>query len=104
MALLCKWRPAYPVAILVLLLFVVYEVIRMVHTGSLVLPLLAALDLAIAVLVIREYRAPRRKRRREGFAGWERVIDQRRSRSLPEPRPELVCRRLPDPSHALGTT
>ncbi|MEU7815343.1 DUF2127 domain-containing protein [Pseudonocardia sp. NPDC049154] len=62
-ALLRKWLPAYPVAIAVLLLFVVYEVIRAVHTGSLVLPFLAALDLAITILVIREYRMLRRERR-----------------------------------------
>src|SRR5919106_1315655 len=43
-ALLRKWRPAYPVAAVVLGLFVVYELIRAVHTGSVVLPLLAALD------------------------------------------------------------
>ncbi|MFR9801982.1 DUF2127 domain-containing protein [Pseudonocardia sp. RS010] len=62
-ALLRKWLPAYPVAIAVLLVFVGYEVARAVHTGSLVLPFLAVLDLAITVLVIREYRMLRRERR-----------------------------------------
>lgn len=61
-ALLRKWLPAYPVAILVLVLFVVYEVYRAVNTHSILLPLLAALDLTIIVLVIREYRLLRRER------------------------------------------
>jgi uncharacterized membrane protein len=62
-ALLRKWLPAYPVAVVVLLVFVVYEIIRAVHTHSVVLPFLAVLDLAITVLVIREYRVLRRERR-----------------------------------------
>jgi uncharacterized membrane protein len=55
-ALLRKWLPAYPAAVAVLGLFVVYEIYRAWHTHSVVLPFLAALDLAIIVLVIREYR------------------------------------------------
>ncbi|WP_028936919.1 DUF2127 domain-containing protein [Pseudonocardia spinosispora] len=55
-ALLRKWLPAYPAAIVVLGLFVIYEVYRAAHTHSILLPFLAALDLAIIVLVIREYR------------------------------------------------
>ncbi|MCE0764677.1 DUF2127 domain-containing protein [Pseudonocardia kujensis] len=62
-ALLRRWLPAYPVAVVVLLVFVVYEIIRAVHTGSVLLPFLAALDLAITALVIREYRMLRRDRR-----------------------------------------
>ena len=61
-ALLRKWLPAYPVAILVLALFVAYEGYRAVHTHSVLLPFLALLDLAIIVLVIREYRLLRRER------------------------------------------
>ncbi|MEK6438544.1 DUF2127 domain-containing protein [Pseudonocardia sp. T1-2H] len=61
-ALLRKWLPAYPVAVLVLGAFVVYEVLRAIHTGSLVLPFLAALDVAIIVMVIREYAVLRRER------------------------------------------
>ncbi|MCU1630225.1 MAG: hypothetical protein JWP64_5174 [Pseudonocardia sp.] len=61
-ALLRKWLPAYPVAVLVLGAFVVYEVLRAIHTGSLVLPFLAALDVAIIVMVIREYVVLRRER------------------------------------------
>ncbi|SDG63852.1 DUF2127 domain-containing protein [Pseudonocardia oroxyli] len=63
-ALLRKWLPAYPVAVLVLGAFVVYEILRAVHTGSIVLPFLAALDVAILVLVIREYVTLRRERQR----------------------------------------
>jgi uncharacterized membrane protein len=63
-ALLRKWLPAYPVAVLVLGAFVVYEILRAVHTGSIVLPFLAALDVAIIVLVIREYVTLRRERQR----------------------------------------
>ena len=55
-ALLRKWLPAYPVAIAVLVAFVGYELYRAVRTGSLVLPVLAALDIAIIVIVLREYR------------------------------------------------
>ena len=55
-ALLRKWRPAYPVAAVVLGVFVAYEVVRAVHTGSVVLPFLAALDVLVIVLIIREYR------------------------------------------------
>lgn len=61
-ALLRRWMPAYPVAIVVLGVFVVYEIYRAIHTGSLVLPFLAALDVAIIVLVVREYRELRRAR------------------------------------------
>lgn len=59
-ALLRHWLPAYPVAVVVLTVFVVYEIYRAVHTGSVVLPFLAALDVLVIVLVIREYRALRR--------------------------------------------
>jgi uncharacterized membrane protein len=55
-ALLRRWVPAYPVAAVVLGVFVAYELYRAVHTGSVVLPLLAALDIVIIILVIREYR------------------------------------------------
>jgi uncharacterized membrane protein len=56
-ALLRKIRPVYPVAVVVLGLFVGYEIYRATQTGSVLLPFLAALDVAIIVLVIREYRA-----------------------------------------------
>lgn len=55
-ALLRKWVRAYPLVIAVLGLFVVYELYRAFHTGSVVLPVLAAIDIAIIALVIREYR------------------------------------------------
>ncbi|GDY32905.1 DUF2127 domain-containing protein [Gandjariella thermophila] len=61
-ALWRKIMPAYPVAVLVLAAFVVYEVIRAVHTHSIALPFFAALDVAIIVLVIREYLQLRRER------------------------------------------
>lgn len=59
-ALARKIRPAYPVAAVVLAAFVVYEVIRAVHTHSIALPFFAALDVVIIVLVLREYRELRR--------------------------------------------
>jgi uncharacterized membrane protein len=49
-------RPAYPVAAAVLGLFVVYEFYRATQTGSVLLPVLGALDLLIIVLIVREYR------------------------------------------------
>jgi uncharacterized membrane protein len=61
-ALLRKIMPAYPVAVLVLAAFVVYELIRAVHTHSIALPFFAALDIVIIVLVIREYLQLRRER------------------------------------------
>jgi uncharacterized membrane protein len=73
-ALLRELRPAYPVAIGVLVVFVGYEAYRAARTGSSALWAAAALDLAITVLVVREYRrltagpppprgSPRRPRR-----------------------------------------
>ena len=55
-ALLRRWRPAYPAAAVVLGAFVGYEVDRAVRTGSVLLPFLAALDVVVVVLVWREYR------------------------------------------------
>lgn len=59
-ALLRRWRPAYPVAIAVLGAFVVYELYRAARTGSVLLPVLAALDLVILLVIVREYRLLRR--------------------------------------------
>ena len=59
-ALLRHWLPAYPVAIVVLSAFVVYEVYRATQTGSVLLPVLAVVDVAVITLVVREYRALRR--------------------------------------------
>ena len=55
-ALLRELRPAYPVAIGVLAVFVGYEAYRAARTGSGALWAAAALDLVLAVLVVREYR------------------------------------------------
>ncbi|MBV9922797.1 MAG: DUF2127 domain-containing protein, partial [Pseudonocardia sp.] len=60
-ALLRHWLPAYPPAILVLSLFVVYELYRATQTGSVLLPVLAVVDIAVIVLVVREYRVLRRE-------------------------------------------
>jgi uncharacterized membrane protein len=37
-------RPAYPVAVVVLGIFVCYELVRAVRTGSVLLPVFAAID------------------------------------------------------------
>ena len=55
-ALARKWVRAYPVAMVVLAAFVVYEIYRAVETHSIALPFFAALDAVIIVLVYREYR------------------------------------------------
>lgn len=55
-AMLRRIRPAYPVAVVVLGAFVVYEIYRATQTGSVLLPFLATLDIAIIVLIIREFR------------------------------------------------
>ncbi|MGH3786695.1 MAG: DUF2127 domain-containing protein [Pseudonocardiaceae bacterium] len=60
--LLRRWLPAYPIAVVVLGAFVVYELYRATRTGSMLLPLLAALDIAIIVVIVREYRLLRRER------------------------------------------
>jgi len=61
-ALLRKWLPAYPLAVVILGAFVIYEVYRATHTGSVLLPFLAVLDIAIIVVIVREYRLLRRRR------------------------------------------
>lgn len=55
-AMALRVRPAYPVAVVALGLFVCYELVRAVRTGSLLLPVFAALDVLIIVLIVREYR------------------------------------------------
>jgi uncharacterized membrane protein len=61
-ALARKIMRMYPVAVLVLAAFVVYELVRAVHTHSIALPFFAALDVIIIVLVVREYLQLRRER------------------------------------------
>ncbi len=61
-ALLRRWLPAYPIAVMVLGAFVVYELYRATRTGSVLLPSLAVLDIAIIVVIVREYRLLRRER------------------------------------------
>ena len=60
-ALLRRWMPAYPVAAVVLTVLVAYELYRAVRTGSVLLPVLAAVDILIIILVIREYLLLRRE-------------------------------------------
>jgi uncharacterized membrane protein len=61
-ALVKRVMPAFPIAVVVLLAFVVYEIWRAVHTHSIALPIFAAIDLIIIALVIREYLKLRRER------------------------------------------
>ena len=61
-ALLRKWLPAYPIAVVVLGAFVLYELYRATRTGSILLPFLAVLDIAIIVVIVREYRLLRHER------------------------------------------
>lgn len=68
-ALLTRWRPAYPPVVGVLAVFVVYELVHAWHTRSILLPLLAVLDVAIIVLVLREYRRLGRERAGSGRGG-----------------------------------
>jgi uncharacterized membrane protein len=62
LALLRKLMPAYPIAVVVLGGFVVYELYRAVRTHSIALPIFAAIDIVIIVMVIREYRQLRQER------------------------------------------
>ncbi|WP_214366521.1 DUF2127 domain-containing protein [Pseudonocardia sp. H11422] len=55
-ALLRRILPAYPIAAVVLGVFVGYELYRVTRTGSILLPFLAAVDIAIIVMIVREYR------------------------------------------------
>jgi uncharacterized membrane protein len=41
--------------------FVIYEVYRSTHTSSVLLPFLAVLDMAVIVVIVREYRLLRRR-------------------------------------------
>jgi uncharacterized membrane protein len=61
-ALLRKIMPLYPVAVVVLGAFVVYELYRAVRTHSIALPIFAAIDIVIIILVVREYLQLRRER------------------------------------------
>lgn len=65
-ALLRKIMIAFPIGVVVLTGFVVYEVWRAVHTHSIALPIFAALDAVIIVLVLREYLKLRRERAASG--------------------------------------
>lgn len=58
-ALLKKIRPAYPIGMVVLAAFVLYELYRTTQTHSVLLPIFAAIDIVIIVLIYREYRALR---------------------------------------------
>lgn len=51
----------FPVSVVVLAGFVVYEVWRAVHTHSIALPIFAAVDVVIITMIIREYRKLRRE-------------------------------------------
>ena len=55
-AMALRVRPAYPVAVVALSVFVGYELVRAVRTGSVLLPMFAAVDVLIIVLIVREYR------------------------------------------------
>jgi uncharacterized membrane protein len=61
-ALMRRWPPAFPITVVVLGAFVVYEVYKVTRTGSMLLPFLAVLDIAIIVVIVREYRLLRRER------------------------------------------
>ncbi|HYO36611.1 MAG TPA: DUF2127 domain-containing protein [Geodermatophilus sp.] len=67
-ALLREVLRAYPVAIGVVGLFCAYEAYRAVQRGSWSLGVAAALDLAVIVLVVLEYRRLRSRRRPAGGA------------------------------------
>lgn len=60
-ALMKKIRPAYPIGIVVLAAFVVYELYRATQTHSIALPIFAVIDVVIIVLVFREYLALRKE-------------------------------------------
>jgi len=62
-ALVKKVMWMFPVSVVVLAAFVVYEVWRAVHTHSIALPVFAAIDVVIITMIIREYRKLRREHR-----------------------------------------
>ncbi len=63
LALLRKIMPMYPVAVAVLGGFVFYELYRAIRTHSIALPIFAAIDIVIIILVLREYRQLRQEHR-----------------------------------------
>ncbi|MHA6793100.1 DUF2127 domain-containing protein [Pseudonocardia bannensis] len=67
-ALLRRVLPAYPIAVAVLGMFVGYELYRATRTGSILLPILAVIDIAIIVMIVREYRLLRRQQADRGAA------------------------------------
>ncbi|GAA4852937.1 DUF2127 domain-containing protein [Saccharopolyspora rosea] len=74
-ALLCKIRPAYPIAVVALGAFVVFEVLRATRTHSIELPFFAALDVLIIVMVIKEYFELRKQQARGPAAHDEAETD-----------------------------
>jgi uncharacterized membrane protein len=65
LALVRKILPMYPVAVAVLGGFVGYELYRAVRTHSIALPIFAAIDILIIIMVLREYRQLRHERREQ---------------------------------------
>jgi uncharacterized membrane protein len=61
-ALVKRVMVAFPIAVLVLAAFVVYELWRATQTHSIALPIFAAIDIVIIALVIREYLKLRKER------------------------------------------
>ncbi len=55
-ALLKRILWAYPLTILLIVIFVIYEMYRVFHTHSLILVLIIIVDLGIAYIIDREYR------------------------------------------------
>src|SRR5262249_23322917 len=65
-ALLSRKIWAYPTAIIILLLFMVYEMQRIYTHHSIMLSVAAVLDAAVVVLIYREFRSRLNERRRAG--------------------------------------
>jgi uncharacterized membrane protein len=87
-ALLRRVRPAYPLAVVVLVAFVLYEGSRAAVRGSVLLWASAALDVVLVVLVVREYRrsAPPPGGRGSGTAASIRAAPRRPWGSRRPPR------------------
>lgn len=62
-AMLRRKLAAFPIAIVVLAVFIVFEITRAARTGSIALPVFAAFDLVVLVMVIREFARLQAQRR-----------------------------------------
>ncbi|GAA4411555.1 DUF2127 domain-containing protein [Actinokineospora soli] len=68
-AMLRRRLSAYPIAAVLLAVFIVFEVARAARTGSIALPVFAAFDVLVLVMVLREFARLQAERRASRISG-----------------------------------